>query len=74
MVIGVVLVSRSHLLGKSRPLGRKGCLLAGKACNRETGYNFMQCISPDITSWTISDIQKSMSEVKVNFLILGVII
>ena len=36
MVIGVVLVSRSHLLGKSRPLGRKGCLLAGKACNRET--------------------------------------
>ena len=46
----------------------------GKACNRKTGYNFMQCISPDITSWTISDTQKSMSEVKVNFLILGVII
>ena len=37
-----MVVSRIHLLGKSRPLGRKGCLLAGKACNRDR-YNGKAC-------------------------------
>ena len=39
----VLLVMCRHLLGKRRPLGGKGCLLAGKACNRRTDITLSRC-------------------------------